>query len=63
VEDLAQGRVWLLLSGPVSWPRLVAERLLALVAGVVVLTASGLAALALSAAWIGEDLEFAGIVR
>ena len=33
VADLREGRVELILAGPVSWPRLIGERLAALVAG------------------------------
>jgi ABC-2 type transport system permease protein len=63
VADLAQGRVEMLLAGPVSWSRLVLERLLALVVGVVILTVVALAALAVGAKAVGGTLDAAGLGR
>ncbi|HET7338174.1 MAG TPA: ABC transporter permease subunit, partial [Candidatus Dormibacteraeota bacterium] len=44
-SDLRQGRVELVLSAPVSWTRLVTERLLALVGGISVIVAAAVAGL------------------
>lgn len=63
VADLAQGRVEMVLAGPVSWSRLVWERLVALVAGVAVLTVVALGGLAAGAAAVGGDLDVAGLGR
>ena len=63
VAELEQGRVEVLLSGPRSWTRLVVERLFALGAGVVAITAGGLGGLALSAAAVGGALDLAGLGR
>jgi ABC-2 type transport system permease protein len=61
--DLAQGRVEVILAAPVSWSRLVWERLFALIGGVAVITAGGLAGLGLGAVGVGVDLDLAGLGR
>ena len=63
VADLAQGRVEMLLAGPVSWSRLVLERLLALVVGVVILTVVALASLAVGAKAVGGTVDAAALGR
>jgi len=63
VADLAQGRVELILAGPVSWTRLVWERLLALVIGVAAITAGALAGLTLGAAAVAAELDASGLGR
>ncbi|HET9141531.1 hypothetical protein, partial [Actinophytocola sp.] len=63
VSDLRQGRVELLLAAPLSWPRLVAQRLLATLAGAAVVTVVGLGGLAAAAAAAGADLDGTGLVR
>lgn len=61
--DLRQGRVELMLSGPVSWPRLIGERLVALVVGVLVITAGSIAGLTAGAAPAGAALSVPGLLR
>jgi ABC-2 type transport system permease protein len=63
VADLQQGRVELILAGPVSWPRLIGERLAALAAGVLVITAGSIAGLAAGAASAGAPLSVPGLLR
>jgi ABC-2 type transport system permease protein len=63
VSELRQGRVELLLAAPLSWPRLVAQRLLAALAGAAVVTVAGLGGLAAAAATTGADLDGAGLAR
>ena len=63
VADLRQGRVELILAGPVSWPRLIGERLAALVAGVLVITAGSIAGLVLGATSAGAPLSGPGLLR
>lgn len=61
--DLRQGRVELLLSTPLSWPRLVAQRLLATLAGAAVITAAAVGALAAVAAAVGARVDPVGLAR
>jgi ABC-2 type transport system permease protein len=63
VADLAQGRVEILLAGPVSWTRLVAGRLLAVTTGVLVITLASLGTLVASAAAIDSTVDGAGLCR
>jgi len=63
VGDLAHGRVEMLLSGPVSWTRLVIGRLAALAAGVVVITVGSLGALVVGATAVGSEVDGAGLAR
>jgi ABC-2 type transport system permease protein len=63
VTDLAQGRVEAVLSAPVSWTRLVLERVLATVIGVTVFTAGTLGGLAAAATAVGVRLDPAGMAR
>lgn len=63
VSELRQGRVELLLAAPLSWPRLVAQRLLATLAGAAVVTVAGIGGLAAAAATTGADLDGAGLAR
>ena len=61
--DLAEGRVEAVLSAPVSWSRLVWERLIALLVGVGCVAAGSIAGLALGAAAVEVGLDWSGIVR
>jgi ABC-2 type transport system permease protein len=63
VGDLRQGRVELLLSAPLSWPGLVWQRLLAVLAGGTVITAAATAALAVTATAVGAGIDPAGLAR
>ncbi len=63
VADLREGRVELILSAPVSWPRLIGERLGALMVGVLVITAGSVAGLAVGAAPAGVALNGPGLLR
>jgi putative exporter of polyketide antibiotics len=63
VADLNQGRVELLLSAPLSWPRLVWQRLLAVLAGAAVITATATAALAATALGVGAGVDLLGLAR
>ncbi len=63
VGDLKQGRVELVLTVPVSWSRLVFERLAGLVAGVAVVTVSALAGLSIGAIAVGASLRPDGLLR
>ncbi|WP_412538017.1 hypothetical protein R8Z50_19370 [Longispora sp. K20-0274] len=63
VSELRQGRVELLLAAPLSWSRLVAQRLLAALAGAAVVIVAGLGGLAAAAAAVGADLDGAGMTR
>ena len=63
VADLRQGRVELILAGPVSWPRLIGQRLAALAAGVLVITAGSVAGLVAGATSAGAPLSVPGLLR
>jgi ABC-2 type transport system permease protein len=63
VADLQQGRVEMLLSGPLSWRGLVWGRLLAATIGVATLTAGAFAGLAGGAIAVGGSLDAAGLGR
>ena len=63
VADLRQGRVELLLGAPLSWPRLVWQRLLAVLVGSALITVAGIAALAATAAGVGAGLDPVGLAR
>jgi ABC-2 type transport system permease protein len=63
VADLEQGRVEAVLAGPVSWTRLVQERVVAALAGTAVITLGGIAALVVGAARIDVGLHADGLVR
>ncbi len=63
VADLDQGRVEAILATPISWSRLVWERLLAAVAGVFAITAAALGGLAVGAAAVGAGLDWQGLGR
>lgn len=63
VADLANGRVEMVLAAPVSWSRLVWERLLAVTVGVAVITAAALGGLAIGAAAVAAELDVAGLSR
>ena len=63
VTDLEQGRVEVILAAPVSWTRLVWERIAAVLAGTAVITAAGIAALAVGASRIGLALSPEGLGR
>lgn len=61
--DLEQGRVEMLLAAPLSWSRLVRERLLAAAAGVGAITAAGLTGLTVAAAAVGAPVHPTGLLR
>ncbi len=63
VADLRQGRAGLILAAPVSWTRLIGERLAALAVGVLVITAGAVAGLAAGAASAGALLSAPGLLR
>ncbi len=63
VGDLKQGRVELVLTSPVSWSRLVGERLTGLAVGVAVVTVSALVGLSLGAVAVGASLRPDGLLR
>lgn len=63
VADLQQGRVEMLLSGPLSWRGLVWGRLLAATTGVAALTAGAFVGLAGGAMAVGGTLDAAGLGR
>lgn len=61
--DLAQGRVEAVLAAPVSWTRLVAERVLAVTVGLALLTAGSLVGLVVAAAAVGISVQVLGVLR
>lgn len=63
VADLRDGRVELLLSAPLSWSALVAQRLLATMLGAALMTLAALAGLAGSAWAVDAEVDGAGLVR
>jgi ABC-2 type transport system permease protein len=63
VGDLAQGRVEMLLSAPVSWTRLVVERLVALVVGILVITLVAVGCLVVGGLAVGGSLDAGGLTR
>jgi ABC-2 type transport system permease protein len=63
IADLRQGRIELLLSAPLSWPRLVWQRLLAVLAGAAVITTTATVALAVTATAVGAGVDPAGLAR
>lgn len=63
VADLEQGRVEVVLAAPVSWTRLVWERIAAVLFGTAVITTAGIAALAVGASRIGLGLNATGLAR
>ncbi|HET7421633.1 MAG TPA: ABC transporter permease subunit, partial [Candidatus Dormibacteraeota bacterium] len=63
ISDLRQGRVELLLSSPVAWTRLVVERLIALAAGIAVITGAAIIGLVVGAIAAGVPLRSDGLVR
>lgn len=63
VADLDQGRVEIILAGPVSWPGLIRQRLVALLVGVAVVVAGAMAGLVVGATAVGADLNWLGLLR
>ena len=63
VADLEQGRVEAVLAAPVSWTRLVIERVVAAVVGAAVLTVGSLTGLVITALAVGVPLDAAGLTR
>lgn len=63
VADLEQGRVEVVLAAPVSWTRLVWERIAAVLFGTAVITVAGITALAVGASRIGLGLSAEGLGR
>jgi ABC-2 type transport system permease protein len=62
-SDLADGRAEAVLASPVSWSRLVLERLLALAIGVAFIVGGTVVGLAAGAASVGLHLDAAGVGR
>lgn len=63
ISELREGRVELLLAAPLSWSRLVLERLLALTGGVAVITAAAVGGLLVGAFAAGVPLRTDGLAR
>jgi ABC-2 type transport system permease protein len=63
VADVAQGRVEMLLTTPVSWSRLVVERTVALVVGVLAITAVAVSSLIVGGLAVGASLDPKGLAR
>jgi ABC-2 type transport system permease protein len=63
VNDLKQGRVELVLAAPVSWPRLVGQRVVATLAGVVAVSAAAIAGLTVAATTVGVGVDPIGLAR
>lgn len=63
VADLDQGRVEIILAGPVSWPGLIAQRLIALLVGVAVIIVGAMAGLIIGATAVGAELNWLGLLR
>lgn len=63
VADLEQGRVEALLAGPVSWTRLVRERVVATLVGTAAITAGGVAAVVIGGARVDVPLHADGLAR
>ena len=63
VGDLEQGRVESVLATPMSWSRLVWERLLASSAGVAVVALGAVGAMVVGALAVGSSVEWAGVAR
>jgi ABC-2 type transport system permease protein len=63
VSDLRQGRVEMVLAAPMSWPRLVFERLLATTLGAAVIIAVAMAGLTVTAAAAGVRVDALGVAR
>jgi ABC-2 type transport system permease protein len=61
--DLAQGRVEAVLAAPVSWARLVTERVVSVAVGCVLLTAGALGGMVAAAAAVGVSTDVAGVLR
>lgn len=61
--ELDQGRVEAMLSGPMSWSRLVWERLLATGVGIVVITLGTLATVIVGSTAINGSVDMAGMLR
>ena len=63
VADLEKGRVEIILSGPLSWPGLVRQRLIALLVEVAVVVLGAIAGLVIGAIAVGADLYPLGLLR
>ena len=63
LADLSAGRVEAVLASPVSWTRLVLERMAAVTAGVAVITAVALGALVVGERLVGTDASVGGVAR
>ena len=63
VADLEQGRVETLLAAPLSWTRLVWERLLAAGVGVVAVTLAVVGTIGVGSLLVGTDVSVAGLGR
>lgn len=61
--DLAQGRVELALATPLSWSRLVAERLFSVVVGTAGVAIGAIAGMCVGAATVGLSLQGSGLAR
>jgi ABC-2 type transport system permease protein len=62
-NDLGQGRVEMMLATPLSWTRLVWERILAVVVGGAVITLVMVGGLLVGTAAVGNELDAAGLAR
>jgi ABC-2 type transport system permease protein len=63
VTDLRQGRVELILAGPLSWHGLIRQRLVATLLGTAVITLAGVAGLAGASAGVGVGADALGLAR
>lgn len=63
VADLQEGRVEMLLAGPVTWTRLLLERLAATMAATVIITTCAVAAIVAGSWVLGAPVDASGIAR
>lgn len=63
VSDLTQGRVEMILASPISWSRLVWQRMLALCVGVTIISIVSVVGLGFGAASAGVHLHGGGLLR
>lgn len=63
IADLRQGRVELMLSGPMSWTRLVVERMLAVAGGILAIIAAAIVGMVAGAIAAGVPLRSEGLLR
>ncbi len=63
MADLRQGRVELVLAGPLSWPSLIRQRLIALLAGAAAITVGAICGLIAGGLAVGAPLDALGLAR